>query len=341
MSRTISKRFVGSCAAILGASVLAFVCFRTLPGDPARLVGGQYATPEAVIALRHQMGLDQPLPLQYWSYLSGFFRGDWGISYTLSEPVTQQVGERLPASLELGLVAFLLTSICVVALALAATYGRRRGFVDHGARLFAYLSLGTPPFLVGLFLLVVFSKWLNVLPGPEGELSVGVSPPRPITHMVIPDALLRGEWQTAFNASEHILLPAIALAVAPIAALFRILRANLLEVGREPFILLVRSKGVSRFATARKHALPNAFLPTLTVSGLVFGQMIGGAILVESVFHWPGIGALTVDSVLRKDFALPETFVLLAVIVYVLINLFVDLLYGFVDPRVRLPSQAR
>ena len=178
------------------------------------------------------------------------------------------------------------------------------------------------------------------LPGPNGQLNPGDAPPHPFTHLVIVDALVQGRWSTAWDGVNHIVLPMVALALAPLASLVRILRANLFEVSREPFIQLVRSKGVSRRNTAAKHALPNAVLPTLTATGIVLGHLIGSAILVESVFQWPGVGALTVTSALRKDFALPETFVLLSAIFYVVVNMAVDVLYGVIDPRVRVRAEA-
>ena len=332
---SIGKKALGTLGAIVGASIVAFACFRAFPGDPVRLIVGEFATPKAYDSVHQQMGLDRPMYIQYWRFLSGFFKGDWGYSWTLGQSVREQVGQRLPASIELALCAFVLMFALAVLMALAATYARRYRILDRLVRGFAYLGVGTPPFLAGLFLLLVFSRWLNILPGPEGQFRSDIPLPPTITHFALLDAVLRGDWATFWDGCKHIVLPTVALALAPLASLVRILRANLLEVNREPFILLVRSKGISRWSTASRHALPNAFLPTLTVSGLILGHMIGSAVLVETVFRWPGIGALTVDSALRKDFALPQTFVLLSAFAYVVINMVVDLLYGVIDPRVR------
>jgi ABC-type dipeptide/oligopeptide/nickel transport system permease component len=337
----IAKNLVGGIAAVIGASLIVFACFRAFPGDPARLVVGEFATEGAYEAVQHQMGLDRPLYTQYWLFITGFVKGDWGFSWTLGQPVSEQIGQRLPASIELALAAFTLTMILSVIFALGATFARRHRVFDPLIRGVCYVGIGMPPFLAGLLLLLLFSRWLDVLPGPEGELSPQTPLPEPITHSVLVDSLIRGDWGTAWDASRHLILPTIALSLAPLAVLTRILRANLLEVRREPFILLVRSKGVSRWSAASRHALPNAYLPTLTVSGIILGHMIGSAILVETVFHWPGVGALTVESALRKDFALPQTIVLLTAIFYVLLNTLVDILYGVIDPRVRLAASTR
>jgi peptide/nickel transport system permease protein len=331
----IVSRLLGSAIAIFGASILAFILLRAIPGDPARLIVGPFATEEAVAAQRAAMGLDEPYYEQYWLYISGFFTGDWGFSYTIGDSVRSQIGNRLPASIELGLAAFFLAFVSAVALALFITYRRRRvtGGVVRGV---ALVGLGTPPFWIGLLLLLVFFEYLGVLPGPEGQLSSASTPPPERTHFVTLDALLAGQWGTFGDALKHLVLPAIALGLAVFAILIRILRANLLEVSREPFISVARSKGLRRWTAFRRHALPNAFLPTLTVAGLLFAQILAGSILVEAVFEWPGLGALVIDSVLRKDFAIVQTVILLSAFLYVTVNLAVDVLYGVIDPRVHV-----
>lgn len=334
MARFVASRIGGGLAAIFGASVLAFVFLRMLPGDPARLVLGSLASAEAVARLRHDMGLDQSLPVQYVHYVADFVSGHWGFSYTAGQPVTQQIGSRLPASIELGLWAFLFAFVAALLLALASTY-RRRPVVDGLVRGAAFIGLGTPPFWLGLMLLVIFFSQLGWLPGPEGRVSPGAVLPPKITGLVTVDALVTGHLAVFADAFLHLLLPAISLGLGAFALLVRLLRANLLEVGREPFLVVARSKGLSRWSAYSRHALPNAFLPTLTASGLLLAQMIAGSVLVEKVYNWPGIGALVVDSILRQDFSVVQTFILLSACAYVLVNLVVDVLYGVLDPRVR------
>jgi peptide/nickel transport system permease protein len=329
------SRTGGALFAIFGASVVSFVFLRALPGNPARLVVGPLASEETVKQQAHAMGLDQPLYIQYWRYIYGFVRGDWGFSYTAGASVRSQIGARLPASIELGLYAFLVAVVGAVALALLATYRRRR-VVDGTVRGLSFIGLGTPPFWLGLAVLLLFSEKWHVFPGPEGRLSPNTAAPPAITHLYTVDALLTGRFGTWWDATQHLVLPVFVLALAPMAYLLRLLRVNLLEVSRENFIVVARSTGASRLTAHRRHALPNAFLPTLTVSALLFAQMIGGSVLVEKVFNWPGVGALVAESVLRQDFAVVQAFVLLGAIVYVVLNLGVDVMYGVIDPRVRV-----
>jgi peptide/nickel transport system permease protein len=334
MLRFLGSRAAGGLVSIFGASVLAFVFLRLLPGDPARLVLGPLASDDAVAQLRDDMGLNDPVWAQYWSYVSDFFTGNWGFSYTAGEPVSAQIGSRLPASLELGLWAFVLAFVAAVVLALLSTY-RRRPVIDGLVRGIAFVGMGTPPFWLALVLLVVCFSQLGILPGPEGRLSPDTAVPAEVTGFVTIDALLAFDLAAFWDAFLHLLLPAIALGLGAFALLVRLLRANLLEVGREPFLIVARSKGLSRWTAFRRHALPNAFLPTLTASGLLLAQMIGGSVLVEKVYDWPGVGSLVVDSILRQDFSIVQAFILLSACAYVLVNLAVDVLYGILDPRVR------
>jgi len=335
MPRLIAGRTLSSLSAIFGASLISFIFLRLVPGNPARLFLGQFASQDAVDKLVEQMGLKDPIYVQYYKYMWGFLRGDWGFSYTTGQPVTTQLGHRLPATIELGLYAFLFAFVGAVALAVIATY-RRRPVVDGSVRAMSFFGLGTPPFWFGLVLLVVFSERLHLFPGPDGRLSIDSTQPPSITGLYTVDALVTGNFATFADALWHIVLPAIALGLAPLAFLVRLLRANLLDVSREPFIVVVRSKGIGRFSAFARHALPNAFLPTLTAAGLILGQLLAGSVLVEKVFNWPGAGALVTDGILRQDYAVVQAFILLSAVVYVVVNLVVDILYGVIDPRVRV-----
>jgi ABC-type dipeptide/oligopeptide/nickel transport system permease component len=334
MLRFFATRLGGGLVSIFGASLLAFLFLRKMPGDPAQLVLGPLASDDAIAALRDQMGLNDPIWVQYWHYVRDFFTGDWGFSYSAGQDVSTQISSRLPASIELGLWAFGFAFVAAVVLALASTY-RRRPVVDGITRAAAFVGLGTPPFWLGLMLLVIFFSWLGWFPGPEGRISDDIPLPPKITGMITVDALLTLNVRAFSDAFMHIVLPAIALGLAAFALLVRLLRANLLEVGREPFLVVSRSKGLSRWTAYTRHALPNAFLPTLTAGGLLLAQMIGGSVLVEKVYNWPGVGSLVVDSILRQDFSVVQAFILLSACVYVMVNLLVDVLYGVLDPRVR------
>jgi ABC-type dipeptide/oligopeptide/nickel transport system permease component len=337
--RLVGKRLLGSIAAVIGASILAFVIMRLLPGNPARVIVGPLAPKSTVEAVRHQLGLDKSVFTQYWIYITHFLEGNWGYSYTDGEPVGKLIVERVPATIELALFSFVAMMIATVGLALLVTY-RHRPIADRLVRAIAYIGFGSPQFFVAIVLLIVFSKSLGILPGPEGRLSPQAAAPPTVTHLYTIDALLAGQLGTFWDAVEHLILPSIALGLTSFSFLVRLLRANLLEVSREPFITVARGKGLSRWTAFRRHALPNSFLPTLTSSGLALGEFLAGSVLVEQVFNWPGVGSLVLDAILKQDFAIVQTFILLAAVMFVLINLAVDVLYAVIDPRVRVAAAA-
>ncbi len=339
MSGVIARRVIGSVGAILGATILAFVIMRALPGNPARLIVGPLATPHALAAVRHEIGLDKPIFTQYWLYISHFFEGNWGYSYADGKSVSALIGERLPATIELAIFSFVITMLFSVILALLVTY-RRRPVADRILRLVAYLGFGTPPFFIALLLLIVFFRSFHVLPGPEGRLGLQQTPPPTVIHMYTLDALIAGQFGTFWSAVEHLILPGVALGLSSFSFIVRLLRANLLEISREPFITVARGKGLRRWTAFRRHALPNAFLPTLTAGGLVLGEFLAGSVLIERVFNWPGVGSLVFYAIIKQDYAIVQTFILLSAVMFVLVNLIVDLLYAVIDPRVRIPSVA-
>jgi peptide/nickel transport system permease protein len=338
--RAVASRAIAGVVTVLGASIVAFVFLRALPGDPARLVVGSLASQRTVLAERRAMGLDRPLYIQYWDFISGLARGNWGFSYSSGQPVRQLLAARLPASIELGLAAFLFATCGSVALALAITY-RRRPFLDRLVRGLAFVGLGTPAFWFGLVALLVLSTWAGILPGPEGRLSPALVPPPHVTGLYTVDALLAGQFATMWNALIHLLLPAVTLGLLPLAYLVRLLRVNLLDVSRHTFMTVARSKGLGRWSVFWRHALPNAGLPMLTACGLIFGELIGGSVVVEKVFDWPGVGSLVANALLQQDYSVVEAFVLLSALAYVVINVVVDGLYSVLDPRVRIPLRER
>lgn len=337
MARIIAYRVLGSIAAVFGASVLAFLIMRALPGDPARVILGPLASPKALAEVRHELGLDKNLFVQYWDYITNFLSGNWGYSYTLNASVKSLFVERFPATIELALFSFIFTMATAIALALLSTY-RRRPVTDGVVRGASYLGFGTPPFFLGVLLLIIFFKSLHWLPGPEGRLGIGAEAPPSVTGLYPIDALLAGDLPTFWESIQHLILPSIALGVASFSFIVRLLRANLLEVSREPFLIVARGKGLARWTAFRRHALPNAFLPTLTTAGLVLGEFLAGSVLVERVFDWPGIGSLVYEAIVKQDFAIVQAFVLFSALMFVAVNLIVDLLYAVIDPRVRIPA---
>lgn len=334
MFRHFLGRLAGSIGAVFGASIVSFILLRLLPGNPARTIVGPFASEEIVQREYVALGLDKPFYVQYWRFITDFFEGDWGFSYSVGESVTGQISQRLPASIELGLYAFLFAFVGAIVFALLSTY-RRRSSVDGIVQGTAFIGLGTPPFWLGLLALLLLSSKIHLLPGPEGRLGSATIPPPHHTGLYTLDALVAVQWGTLWDAFKHLILPALTLGLAPYAFLVRLLRANLLEVSREQFLVVARSKGLSRWTSFRRHALPNAILPTVTAGGLILAQLLSGSVLVEGVFNWPGIGQLVVSAIVGKDFAVVQTFILLAATAYVVVNLIVDTLYGVIDPRVR------
>lgn len=332
MTGLILTRLVSSLIALLGAALVAFVALRLAPGDAARLTLGAFATEEAVAALRAEMGLDRAIPMQFLIYLRDFFTGDWGKSYALGEPVRALLADRFPATLELGLYAFAMAFFSALALALWGAH--RRGPVSDGLpRALGVLALGVPQFWFGLVLLIVGFEMTGLFPGPEGRLPAGMSAPAGPTGLITIDALLRGDLSTYAAAFHHLFLPAVALGLLPFGFLYRLLRANLSDVSDAPFALVARAHGQSRLRVLLGTLLPNAIIPMLTASGLIFGQLLAGSVLVERVFNWPGAGMLVTQGVLQQDYSVVQVFILLSAVIYILTNLIVDILAALIDPR--------
>ncbi|MHB8394748.1 MAG: ABC transporter permease [Candidatus Dormibacteria bacterium] len=335
--KSLAVRLGGALLTVLLASLVAFVILRILPGDPVRLILGPLAGSRALAAERAALGLDQPIYIQYVTYVAAFVHGNWGFDYNSGQPILAEVTARLPASLELGFYALLLAFVGAVLTAVAAVYFNWKG-PDYFFRAGAYFSLGSPPFWVGLMALIVFVQYLGVLPGPTGRLSTGVPAPPTLTHFYTFDAILSGQWGTFVDAASHLLLPAATLGLASYGYLYRLLRNSLLQVVDEEFMAVCRSKGLTRWQTMFRHALPNSLLPAVTGGGLLVAQLVAGSVLVETVYNWPGVGQLVVQSILVREYGVVEAFVLLSALAFVAVNLVVDALYVLIDPRVRRPA---
>jgi peptide/nickel transport system permease protein len=332
--RTVVGRVLSAMLAVLGASLISFLFLRLIPGNPTQLILGQFATPDAINRVVDDLRLNEPVWQQYLHYITSFFQGDWGYSFSNGETVRSLLSSRFPASIELAICAFVFAFSGAITLALVATY-RRRPAVDRTVQGVTFIGLGVPEFWLGLFLLVIFSEKLGILPGPDGRLSPDMVPPPDYTGLYTVDALIAGEPSVFFNALWHLILPAFVLGFSAMAFLTRLLRANLLDVSREPYLLVAESQGASRWRVFRRHALPNAFIPTLSAAGMVFGTLVGNGVLVETIFQWPGVGALVTNGVQKQDYSVVQAFILLMAIVYVTINLFVDLIVTRFDPRAR------
>jgi peptide/nickel transport system permease protein len=328
----IGRRILQIIPVLLGVSLIVFVMVRSIPGDPAQILLGQQATEEQVAALREQLGLNQPLFTQYFLFLRDALTGDLGSSIVTGRPVTAELLDRLPATLELTLAALLFAVAVGVPVGVIAAV-KQYSWIDKITSVIALTGVSMPIFWLALILVVIFTVNLNWLPFP-GRLSNGIAIIS-ITGMVVPDSILTLNFVGLWDGIKHLILPAVALGTIPMAVVTRMTRSSMLEVMGEDYIRTAHAKGVVPWRVVFKHALRNAMLPTVTVIGLQFGLLIGGAVITETIFGWGGIGQIALESINRRDYAMIQGVVLYGAFFFVMINLFVDVLYAVLDPRVR------
>jgi peptide/nickel transport system permease protein len=331
----MARRLLLACVVLAVVSVATFALSHAVPGDPISLVLGdrQADNPEVRAALARRWGFDKPLPLQYFYYVGNLFRGDWGESITSRTPVAQELRDRVPATIELSLYALAFAVAFGVPLGIVAAVNHDR-WPDHLARFVTLLGTSIPVFWLGLLLLYVFFYQLKWLPGP-GRLDVGMRPPPTITGMVTADALLQGDWKVLVAALRRLILPSIVLGSFSMGIVARMLRSSLLASMGDDYVRTARAKGLGERSVVAGHAMRNALIPTVTVLGLTTAGLLAGAVLTETIFSWPGIGSFAVTAALRRDYPalLGVTFVV--AVIYVLVNLLVDVAYGLLDPRIR------
>ncbi|GIF23254.1 peptide/nickel transport system permease protein [Actinoplanes tereljensis] len=320
----------------VGITLVSFILTNLVPGDPAAANLGQRALsdPAIVAAFRHQHGLDQPLPVQYWKYLTGLVQGDFGTSQRSNRPVGDELAEYVPATLELASTAVVLSVVVGVGLGMLAAM-RRNSWLDQLLRVVSLAGVSMPTFwlaLAAFFLL--FYKW-GILPG-GGRLDPGLDPPPQVTGLYTVDALLAGQWDIFGNAVFHLIMPALVLAAYTVGLLTRFTRASMLEVLGNDYIRTAQAKGLPGRTIVFRHVLRPALVPILTVAGLAFGSLLSGTVLVEQIFSWNGIGQYAYQSALNLDLPAIMGVSLVVAVIYVTVNFVVDLLYGVVDPRVRL-----
>jgi peptide/nickel transport system permease protein len=305
MLRYLIRRLLLTIPVLVGVATLVFALIHFIPGDPAQAMLGEGASPADVAQLRERLGLDRPLIAQYGSFLRGVLRGDLGVSLRNDQPVTQQILERMPATAELALASMAVAVLIAVPLGIIAAVWRGT-FADYTAMTLSLVGISVPNFWLGPLLAIIFAVELGWLPvGGRGTLA-------------------------------HLILPAVTLGAALAAILARMTRASLLEELREPYVLAARAKGVSRARAVLHHALRNSLIPIVTILGLQFGVVLTGAVITETIFAWPGIGRLLIQSISFRDYPLVQGCVLLIAVTYVGVNLITDLTYGFLDPRIRV-----
>ena len=327
------KRLLQSLPALVGVVVVTFLLTRALPGDPAAYFAGPAATPETVAQVRHNLGLDRSWPSQFITYVEALGHGDLGRSITTGQGVGEALLSRLPASLELTLSGlFLAVSIGLPLGVLAAT--RPNSWIDHFCRLVATAGVSLPTFFTGLLLIYVFYTVLGWAPAPLGRLDVMFSPPGGPSGFYVADALLHGDLELAGAALSQLILPAITLGLFTLAPITRMARASMLQALGSDYVRAARAAGLSRRQVLVTYAFGNAMLPVITTLGMVFSFTLGANVLVEKVFAWPGIGSFAVDALTASDYAAVQGFVLAMAVLFVLLNLIIDIIYTLADPRV-------
>lgn len=317
---------------LFGVSLIVFFMVRAIPGDPAQILLGQQATPEQVARLREQLGLNQDPITQYLVFLRGAVTGDLGESIATGRPVTVELLDRFPATLELTLAALIFAVAIGIPIGVIAAV-KPYSWLDKITSVIALTGISMPIFWLALIFVIIFTVQLNWLPFP-GRLGNGIAIPR-ITGLVLVDSLLSLNFVGFWDGLKHLILPAIALGTIPMAVITRMTRSSMLEVMGEDYIRTAHAKGVLPMRVVFRHALRNAMLPTITVIGLQFGLLMSGAVLTETIFSWGGIGQLALQAIDRRDYAMIQGVVLYGAAFFVLVNLLVDVLYAVLDPRVR------
>ncbi|HAX90166.1 MAG TPA: peptide ABC transporter permease [Cyanobacteria bacterium UBA11370] len=334
MVQYIGKRLINLLPVLLGITLLVFTLLHLIPGDPAVIILGERATPEQVAALREQLGLNQPLPLQYLTFLWNLVRFDFGTSIISGIPIIDEIRTRWPATFELSVAAI------IVAIALGIPIGvlaavRKNQLADNLSTIGSLVGVSMPVYWLGLLLIYLFAVNLNWLP-PSGRISIETGLNfQPITGFYVLDALLQFNIKLLQDVLCHLILPALTLGTIPLAILARITRSAMLEVLSQDYIRTARAKGVPERWVILKHALKNALLPVVTIIGLQFGTLLGGAILTETIFSWPGIGSWIYEGILARDYPVVQGGVVFVSVSFVLINLLVDISYALLDPRIK------
>lgn len=356
MTRYIARRILLLVPVLLGISIVAFAILRLIPGDPARVMLGEHATPERIEEFRERMGLNDPIHVQYLRYLQSIVRGDWGRAILTNELVAVELMQRLPATIELTIGAMIVACVVGIVAGIVAAYWHN-SFFDLTTMAGALIGVSMPIFWLGLLLMYVFAYRLKWLP-PSGRLTVGIRLMSIteayhldqvlsgalgtrvvalldfLSEFYVLDSLVTGNFEALRDVLGHLALPSLALGTIPMAIIARMTRSSLLEVLGEDYIRTARAKGLRERVVVLRHAMKNAFLSVVTVIGLQTGLLLSGAILTETIFSWPGMGRLIVNRILARDYPSVQGSVLIIALLFVFVNLLVDISYAYLDPRI-------
>jgi peptide/nickel transport system permease protein len=331
--RFVIRRLLLLVPILIGLSILVFLWIRALPGGPAQSLLGERATEATVREIESQYGLDDPIHIQYFRYVENVVRGDFGTSIRSRRPVSEELGERFPATIELAMAAMLFSVMFGIPLGFIAA--KRHGtLIDHGSLLASLLGVSIPIFFLAILLKYIFAIRLGLLP-TVGRQDVLINIDHP-TNFYLLDAIIAGNPEAFWDAVEHLILPAIALGTVPLAIIARITRASVLDVQNEDYVRTARAKGLPPRTVDRRHVLRNALLPISTIIGLQVGLLLSGAVLTETVFAWPGMGTWLVEAIENRNYPVLQGGILFLAVVFVVVNLLVDLSYALINPRIRV-----
>lgn len=327
----IIRRLLMLIPVLIGMSIIVFSIIHAIPGDPAETILGDKASVESKEALREELGLNNPLHIQYVDYLKRLLQGDLGNSIRTKAPIVEEIGPYLAATIELTLVSMAIAVFVGVNAGILSAW-KQNSWFDYISMILALIGVSMPIFWLGLMEQWIFALELKWLP------SLGRMNPRDpvdaITHIYLLDAMLAGRWDQAWTVLKHLILPGIALGTIPMAIIARMTRSSMLEVLRADYIRTARAKGLNQLPVIYKHALKNALIPVVTVIGLQTGLLLGGAVLTETIFAWPGVGRYIFEAISFRDYPVIQSGILVIAVIFVLINLFVDVLYSIIDPRI-------
>ncbi len=331
----ILERVLATIPIALSVAIAVFIFMRLMPGDPVDIMIGEAGgvTQEEIDALKAELGLDKSLPVQLGTYLTGLVRGDLGYSIPSSRPVAEVILEALPATIELALYSLLFALVVAVPIGVVSAL-RQRSVIDRTSMAASFLGISMPAFWLGILGIIVFSLHLGWLP-TSGRITYGFEP-ETITGLFTVDALLTGNMPALWDALKHLVLPAATLGAGVAAVVARVVRSSMLEVLRADYVLFARAKGVAERAVTIRHALRNALIPTVTVVGLQVGTLLGGNMIVETIFGWPGLGRVVVDAIFSRDYPLVQAAVMVYALTFVVVNLATDVLYTYLNPKMTL-----
>ena len=332
MAKYIAKRLLLLIPVLIGVSITVFVVMHAFTADPAATILGQHATADAIKKLQESLGLNKPIYMQYWDFFSKAVHGDLGQSLFTKSSVVNELLSRFPATIELACAAIIFAVLLGITVGVISAVKKNTIF-DYVSMVTALIGVSMPIFWLGLMLILIFSLTLQWLP-VAGRIDLGMEPVT-ITGFYLLDSLLSGDMNAFWSAVSHIILPAVALGSYSTAIIARMTRASMLDVINQDYIRTARAKGLFEKSVILSHSLRNAMIPVITVIGLQFGALLGGAVLTETIFSWPGIGSYTVQAILNSDYPVVQGAVLFIAAIFVVVNLVVDIIYGFIDPRIK------